>query len=180
MHRRTVECNGFLRDDGLWEVEATLVDAKPFPVRDRFRGPMAPEDPVHNIWLRLAVDDDMVIREAEASMRDVPFPSCVEVAPILQKLVGERIGRGWRASVSRKIGRLETCTHLSELLGPAVTTLFQMLPYGKNPEGQDWVDYHRSKAERPFFVNGCHSWREDGPVFSQVFPEFLRKSADGD
>ena len=38
MHTRSVECNGFLRDDGLWEVEARLVDTKPFTqAADRFR-----------------------------------------------------------------------------------------------------------------------------------------------
>ena len=29
MHTRTVECNGYIREDGLWEVEARLVDVKP-------------------------------------------------------------------------------------------------------------------------------------------------------
>ena len=39
MHTRFVECEGFLRDDGLWEVEAWLRDTKPFVQRaDRFRG----------------------------------------------------------------------------------------------------------------------------------------------
>ena len=38
MHTRVVECEGFLRDDGLWEVEASLRDTKPFTQRaDRFR-----------------------------------------------------------------------------------------------------------------------------------------------
>jgi hypothetical protein len=35
MHRRSVECLGYLRDDGLWEVEARLVDTKPFARHDR-------------------------------------------------------------------------------------------------------------------------------------------------
>jgi len=30
MHTRTVECKGYLRDDDLWEVEARLVDTKPY------------------------------------------------------------------------------------------------------------------------------------------------------
>ena len=29
MHTRSVQCDGFLRDDGLWEVEAWLRDTKP-------------------------------------------------------------------------------------------------------------------------------------------------------
>ena len=125
MHTRSVECSGYLRDDGLWEVEAWLRDTKPFTQRaDRFRGELKPGDPVHDIGLRLAIDDSMTIREAEAMMRATPYPTCIEVEPILQRLIGERVGPGWRELVRRKIGRLETCTHLMELLGPAVTTLY--------------------------------------------------------
>jgi hypothetical protein len=46
MHRRSIECTGYLRNDGLWEVEARLVDTKPFAQRDRFRGELQPNDPV--------------------------------------------------------------------------------------------------------------------------------------
>lgn len=172
MHQRSVECNGYLRGDGLWEVEARLRDTKPFMQRDQFRGELQPGDPVHDIGLRLAVDDDLTIIEAEATMRSIPYPTCVEVEPVLRRLVGERIGKGWRETVRQKIGRLETCTHLSELLGPAVTTLFQMMPYGRSPEGRDSLDHQRSKSERPFFLGGCHSWRTDGPVVAEMFPQF--------
>jgi len=180
MHRRSVECTGFLRDDGLWEVEARLVDTKPFVQRDQFRGDIPPGEPVHDIRLRLAVDDRLTIVEAETTMQSTPFPTCIEVEPILQRLVGERIGKGWRELVRRRIGRLETCTHLSELLGPAVTTLFQTMSYGKTPDGGDSMDTHRERTEPPFFLNGCHSWRTDGPIVAKLFPQFATKTPAGD
>jgi len=104
MHRRSIECTGYLRNDGLWEVEARLVDTKPFAQRDHFRGEFQPGDPVHDIGVCLAVDDALTIREAETTMRATPFPTCVDVEPILQRLVGERIGPGWRDLGRRKIG----------------------------------------------------------------------------
>jgi hypothetical protein len=82
--------------------------------------------------------------------------------------------------VRRKIGTLETCTHLSELLGPAVTTLFQTMSYGKRPDGGDSMDSHRDTTEPPFFINGCHSWRTDGPVVAKVFPQFANKPKAAD
>ncbi|WP_291845801.1 DUF2889 domain-containing protein [Bradyrhizobium sp.] len=180
LHTRSVECTGYLRDDGLWEVEAWLRDTKPFAQpADRFRGELLPGDPVHDIGLRLAIDDDMRICEAEATMRATPYPTCIEVEPILQRLVGERIGPGWRELVRRKIGRIETCTHLAELLGPAVTTLFQTLSNGKNPEGPETLD-QRSGGERPFFIGGCHSWRTDGPIVAAMFPQFATGPAAKD
>jgi hypothetical protein len=180
MHRRSVECVGYLRNDGLWEVEARLVDTKPFAQRDRYRGELKAGDPVHDIALRLAVDDRMIIIEAETTMRATPYPTCIEVEPILQRLVGERIGKGWRELVRQKIGRLETCTHLSELLGPAVTALFQTMSYGKTPEGGSSMDHQRAAGERPFFIGGCHSWRTDGPIVAEMFPQFASKPAAKD
>ena len=95
MHTRTIECNGYLRDDGLWEVEARLRDTKPFSQSaSRYREELQPGDPVHDIALRLAIDDSMMIHEAEATMRATPYPTCIEVEPILQRLIGERIGNG--------------------------------------------------------------------------------------
>jgi hypothetical protein len=180
MHRRSIECSGYLRDDGLWEVEARLLDTKPFAQRDRFRGELQPGDPVHDIGLRLAVDDSLTIREAQTMMRATPYPTCIDVEPILQRLVGERIGKGWREIVRRKIGRLETCTHLSELLGPAVTTLFQTMTHGKSPEGRDAMDHHGTVSERPFFIDGCYSWRADGPIVAEIFPQFATTRSAGD
>jgi hypothetical protein len=114
-------------------------------------------------------------------MRATPFPTCIDVEPIVQRLVGERIGKGWREFVRRKIGRLETCTHLSELLGPAVTALFQTISYGKNPQGRSSLEHQRGLSERPFFIDGCHSWRTDGPIVAEVFPQFAtRRAADTD
>jgi Protein of unknown function (DUF2889) len=180
MHRRSIECTGYLRNDGLWEVEARLVDTKPFAQRDHFRGELQPGDPVHDIGLRLAFDDALTIREAETTIRATPFPTCVDVEPILQRLVGERIGPGWRDLVRRKIGRLETCTHLSELLGPAVTTLYQTMSYGKTPDGRSSLEDQRGAHKPPFFLGGCHSWRTDGPVVAELFPQFATPSPADD
>jgi len=180
MHRRSVECVGYLRNDGLWEVEARLVDTKPFAQRDQYRGELKAGDPVHDIALRLAVDDRMTIIEAETTMRATPYPTCIEVEPILQRLVGERIGKGWRELVRQKIGRLETCTHLSELLSPAVTALFQTMSYGKTPEGGSSMDHQRAARERPFFIGGCHSWRTDGPIVAEMVPQFATKPVTKD
>ena len=122
---------------------------------------------------------DMTIREAEAMMRETPYPTCIAVEPILGRLVGERIGPGWRETVRRKIGRLETCTHLMELLGPAVTTLYQTMSH-QTPDGGDASEGQQHSGKRPFFIGGCHSWRTDGPVVAAIFPQFATKPAAKD
>jgi hypothetical protein len=67
---------------------------------------------------------------------------------------------------------------LSELLGPAVTTLIQTMSYGKQPEAGDSMDHQRDASERPFFIGGCHSWRTDGPIVAEIFPQFATKHDD--
>jgi len=181
MHTRSITCEGFLRDDGLWEVEAWLRDTKPFPQSaSSFRDELKPGDPVHDIGLRIAIDETMTIHEAQAMMRGTPYPTCIDVEPILARRVGERIGPGWREAVRRKIVRLETCTHLMELLGPAVTTLYQTMSHGKKPEGRDSLEDQQNSGKRPFFIGGCHSWRTDGPVVAAMFPQFATKPAAKD
>src|SRR5258705_5401965 len=86
MHTRSVECEGFLRDDGLWEVEAWLRDTKPFNQRaDRFRGELKPGDPVHDIGLRLAVHAGVTFREAEALISGTPDPASRDGAAVTQR-----------------------------------------------------------------------------------------------
>ena len=182
MHTRSIECEGFLRDDGLWEVEARLRDTKPFTQRaSRFREELKPGDPVHDIGLRLAIDDDHDHpRGGGDDARRRPTRPASRSSRSWQRLVGERIGTGWREVVRRKIGRLETCTHLMELLGPAVTTLYQTMSHGKKPEGRDSLENQQNSGKRPFFIGGCHSWRTDGPVVAAMFPQFATKPAAQD
>lgn len=87
--------------------------------------------------------------------------------PILQTAASD--------TVRRKIGRLETCTHLQELLGPAVTTLFQTVSSNKDPEDHGSLERSLEATKPPFFVGGCYSWRLDGPVVAEMFPQFATK-----
>ena len=42
------------------------------------------------------------------------------------------------------------------------------------------MDSHRERNEPPFFINGCHSWRTDGPIVAKIFPQFSTKAQAGD
>ena len=59
-----IECRGFRRADGLWDIEGHLTDTKTYDFDTQFRGTVASGAPVHEMWLRLTVDDDLVIRES--------------------------------------------------------------------------------------------------------------------
>lgn len=179
MHQRSLQCDAYLREDGLWEVEVRLRDTKPFGYTHFRRGEMRPGDAVHDMMLRVAVDDDMTIRDVGSEMFATPFLSCHDVRPLMGRLTGLKLSRGWREAARQRIGRLETCTHLMDLLAPAVATLYQTVTMGKNPENRH-VLHNLKPGEKPFYLNGCYSWREDGDNVANVFPDFTRKPAASD
>lgn len=172
MHTRRIAFEGYLRDDGLWDIEATLVDTKPYNYIDLARGPLDPGSPVHDLRLRVSIDAEMTICAIEVAVEAAPFHTCPAAALPLQRLIGERIGPGWRQRVRKLIGRVESCTHLIELLDPLASAAYQTMSAGTRPEGLDQRGRFSQMKERPFFVGGCHSWREDGLIVAEYFGQF--------
>ena len=62
LHTRTVTCCGYQRDDGLWDIEGHLVDVKTYGFDNDHRGVVNAGEPVHEMWLRLIIDDDLEIQ----------------------------------------------------------------------------------------------------------------------
>ncbi|MCB1523656.1 MAG: DUF2889 domain-containing protein [Rhodoblastus sp.] len=172
VHTRRVQCDGFLREDGLWDIEASLIDDKPYAYDDFERGRRQPGEPVHKMSIRLTVDDHLVIRKAVAAMDDVPYPTCHDVPPRIEALVGMKLGGGWRAAVRERLPKRMACTHLTELIGPAITTLFQSMSAKSFEEGGE----RKAMEQKPYFIDGCWSWRADGPALRKFFPQFVEKA----
>ena len=170
-HRRRVECAGYRRVDGLWDIEARLVDTKPFDLPNRDRGGRIPAgEPLHEMSLRLTVDDGLVVRAVEAAIEHAPFAVCPRVAARFRRLEGERIGPGWRRRVRDLLGGTAGCTHLVELLAPAATTAFQTVHgarYGAGP-APDGAGGGAGLMGR--LIGSCHALAPDGPVVREFWP----------
>ena len=168
IHTRTVECSGYRRNDGLWDIEGHLTDTKTYTFENKERGAVPPGEPVHEMWIRLTVDDDLTIHDVETVTDYSPFMMCKEVAPNFKRLVGESIGPGWRRTVRQKVGGIEGCTHIVELLGPVATTAFQTifpLKSREKPEGA------ADTSGPPRLLNTCHAFRSDGPKVREIWPD---------
>lgn len=165
LHTRCLEVRGYRRDDGLYDIEGHLTDSKPFAY-DMREKVLAPGEPVHDMWVRLTVDDDFVVRRAEAWTAKGPYSICQEVNPGFASLAGLKIAPGWNRKVHERIGGARGCTHLVEMLGQLATTAFQTL----------WAA-QASKAGRspsrpsPELINTCHTYRSDSPVVGRELPE---------
>jgi hypothetical protein len=174
MHTRRIEMHAFLREDGLWDIEAHLRDEKPFDYVDPGRGLQRAGDAVHDLHVRLTLDDERIVRDVAVEMGSMPFGTCHHVKETLRPLIGERVGRGWRQAL-KKIARNTTCTHVHELLVPMATVVHQGMSLGREPDGKTAIQPDPTLGEQPFFVDDCYSWRADGPVVAQFFPQFSRR-----
>ncbi|MFQ3185532.1 MAG: hypothetical protein ACI8Q3_000548 [Marinomonas primoryensis] len=167
MHRRCIESYGFLRDDGLWDIEANMKDLKSYHVNREFDGSLVPEgSPFHDISVTLTLDDTFLIKEAVVSMDAFPFPSCGGAVPSFNALEGTRIGPGWNRWLKETFSGKVGCTHVLELFPVVATTAFQTMwqPLGKKYPEQ--VPMTLTKL-----VNSCHGWADDGPMVRKLVDE---------
>ena len=134
IHTRHVECRGYRRRDGRWDVEGHLTDVKAYDFDTTERGHVAAGEPIHEMWLRLTIDDEFLIHEAEASTDHAPYTVCPQAAPSMARMKGVRIAAGWRREIAKRLGGTLGCTHLRELLGPMATTAFQTIAPLKPPQ----------------------------------------------
>ncbi len=174
IHTRTIKCDGYEREDGLWDIEARMEDIKHYSFENKFRGKVEAGEPLHEMYLRLTLDEDLVVQDVEAHIDHFPFTGCPNITVEYKKLAGVKIGLGWRRAIKERLGGKLGCTHLTELLPVMATVSIQtMIPVimkrrreAAEAEGAD------IKKTRPPMLDSCHSWASDGPNVKEYAPEF--------
>lgn len=165
IHRRKVECQGYLRVDGLWDIEGRLSDSKTHPVTLAEGRIVAAEQTYHGMLIRLTLDDDFIVHEVHVAMPDVPTSQCRGAIPGYEKLLGERIGPGFSRRIKELFGGIGGCVHLTELLLPIATTAFQTIPMARAMVAPrttaDTEAYSNATGQ---LLNTCYALREDSPV----------------
>lgn len=184
LHTRRVVCQGFFRDDGLWDIEGRITDEKTYEHANEWRGPLKPGDFVHDMSIRLTIDHTFTIVDAEAVTDKSPYSMCGDIAPAFKKLIGLRIGGGFHRAVRERLGGVHGCTHIVELLGPVATTAFQTV---SSKKARDLNREHREKTgtlpprdpnaapkprRKPYMLDTCHTWASDSEVTRRWVPHF--------
>ena len=165
-HRRTVVADGFLREDGLWDIEARMTDVKSQPVDHLEKGYISGGESYHDISIRVTMDLYFLIKEVEACIDRSPFAICSEISNAFKKLEGTRIGPGWHRKCRELFGGVAGCIHLNELLPVIATTAIQSTwPVRKD-------GYSETGAR--FMLNSCHAWSESGPVMQKYHPTLYK------
>ena len=175
IHTRRVQFEGFLRDDGLWDIDCQLSDTKAEPIHLIERGLLPPGEPVHLFQVRLTVDDGFTIRAVQTAAARVPFNEChIPADAPMQKLVGLTMGPGWRKAIDGAIGGVGGCTHLRELVFNAATAAFQMIPHYRAMQGGSDQPPGAGSDEPPYYMGQCMTWAFEGPVVQRIAPQFYR------
>ena len=125
VHNRRISCNGFVREDGLYDIEAEITDNKTYTFPTSFRGDVTPDMYVHHMKVRVTINPELEIVVAEAVTVAGPYAICPTANDVFDSLVGLTIGPGWRRRVTAAIGGRHGCTHITELMGPIGTIALQ-------------------------------------------------------
>jgi hypothetical protein len=168
IHIRRIECQGFQREDGLWDIEAHMTDVKTHAHSRRDGGiARAAGEPVHDMWLRVTIDLDFVIHDCEAVTAQGPYRTCGAITPNFKALIGVKIGPGWRRKTLELLGGTRGCTHLVELLGPLATTAYQST--GRARAERDKL---APSGKKPYQIDSCHIYNSDGPAVLERWPQW--------
>jgi hypothetical protein len=171
-HTREIYCRGYARADGLWDIEGTLVDSKTYDFKNTDRDYISAGEALHDMTIRLTVDENLKVHEAEASTDASPYTMCPDITSAYSCLKGLSIKPGWRRAVRERLGGANGCTHLTDmLLGPLAVAAFHTVSAAtrKNSESEDIV------TSTPALLNTCHTYANTSPIVKRTWPEFYNK-----
>jgi len=187
IHTRAIEISGYRRADGLFDIEAHLTDTKTFGQTNYDRGFIAAGEPIHDMWLRLTIDDTMLIVDVDAASDKTPYAMCPSAAPNFRRLIGLRIKAGFLRDANHIVGGTAGCTHLRELLQQMATTAFQSINPAKvrqemraegaaDTPGSDNADVRITEkmGGPPKVLNTCLAYADTGPLVKRRWPGLYR------
>jgi hypothetical protein len=167
LHTRRYEFHGYRRADGLWDIEGNMTDTKTYGFANEWRGEIKAGEPIHDMWIRLTLDDELVVRDIEAKTAGSPFQICGAVTPAYTALKGHKIGKGWNKKIKELFAGSHGCTHHTEMLGAMATVAYQTIFSARNK----WKESDGA-TKRPIFLNTCHAFATDGEIVKKNWPEF--------
>ena len=166
IHTRKMHTQVFRREDGLWDIEVSLLDTKgkDFHLASSVR---VKGEPIHQMLLAITIDTQFNVLAARAESLAVPYPgSCELITPEYEKLVGLNLVSGFRAAVKNLFKGIKGCSHITELCSVLPTAAIQAFA---GEVLQSKVDGDAHPDQMPFQLNGCHALRTDGEVVKKYY-----------
>lgn len=179
LHHRRIDMRGYRRSDGLYEVEASVVDRKSHVFEPLLGGKTVhPGEPVHDMVVTVVFDLHMKVHDVRTVTRSAPYDICSAGGQALQSIKGLRMTAGWNKEVRDRLGGAKSCTHLMELLGPLATVAFQATSVMRRDQPTP-VD----AGGRPRKIDSCYAYGAQQDLVRIHWPRFytpLSPSGSGD
>jgi hypothetical protein len=172
LHLRRIELHGYRRHDGLYDIEARMVDTKTTELTLGDGRLVPPGDAIHDMSIRLVVDEDLNVIDIVASTDASPFGICGEATGTLQSMKGLRIAAGWSTAIRQRLAGRNGCTHLTELLMPLATVAFQTLSQLRQAKPTP-VD----ENGKPRKIDSCYAYASDREVVQRRWPMYYDGAA---
>jgi Protein of unknown function (DUF2889) len=170
LHLRDIAVRGYRRADGLFDIDAEISDTKSYQFSVGNRGSIAPGERLHNMLVRMTVDSSLTIVACEAVTQDAPFAACPGGAATFGRLVGLSIRVGFLRDANARIGGVEGCTHIRELLQQMATVAVQTTYVLPARQGNEQAGGSR-------MLNTCYAYAADGEVVKRRWPALYTGSA---
>jgi hypothetical protein len=169
LHTRRVSYEGFRRDDGLFDLEGHLIDVKDHDYA-LLTGLRPAGVPVHDMWARVTLGSDYIIRSIEVRTDGMPYEgACDRIEPAYGKLAGASLLHGFRKTLYDAMGGVRGCSHVTELLAHAPTAAIQMFA-GLRREIEPGGD-------KPFQLDRCHALETTTDTVRRYYPQWYRGAA---
>jgi hypothetical protein len=172
VHTRSIRIDAYVRDDGLWDLEAELTDTKSrdFPLATGMR---KAGDPVHRMVLTVTIDTKHNVLAAHAESPWVPYPGhCDSIGPDYAKLVGLNLLQDFRKHVQARLGGVRGCSHLTELAKILPTAAVQAFAGEVFKTRDAAYEAHHQDDTKPWQLDRCHALRTDGPAVARFYPRW--------
>ena len=173
LHTRRYDFRGYRRNDGLFDIEGRMVDTKDYDFPNEWRGTVEAGAPVHDMRIRLTLDDHFTVRDIVVKTAAAPFAICGDITPAFDVLKGTTVAKGWTRTLRAHFAGSHGCTHHVEMLRAMGTVAFQTIPnYRKHQQRQ--LGLPDPNAGQPGHQFGkCLGWDPYGPVVARVAPKFI-------
>jgi hypothetical protein len=172
VHTRTLQLHVYRREDDLFDIEGHVVDVKPISVEFHNSHRSAGE-PVHDLRLRLTINRELEVVDAQARMDVGAYPYCNGAEPGFAALKGLRIGPGWNRSVRERVGGGKGCTHLVEMLSQMATTALQAV-WSEGEGDQENAADPADRELRNGMIGSCYTYRPNSQFVKLHFPRHFQ------
>jgi hypothetical protein len=169
LHSRNVTYEGFQRGDGLFDIEGRLTDVKDHDTT-LLSGVRPAGEAIHDMWVRVTIDRDYVVRDIEAQTDQMPYPGgCDRITPQYRALIGADLLKGFRKRLHDTMGHVRGCTHLTEMLSSLPTAAVQTFAGLRQREDEG--------AGKPFQLDRCHALETSTDTVRRYYPRWYRGAA---